>query len=364
VTRLLVLPLVVLALSLTALAVLAVSGGRGTDADLLAYIHIGQGGRQIGFIDVGQRIHPALQVSGGADCTLDWSADGDQLAYIDAEAYIAADVFVFDLFKRRARQITYNRDEDIVALLAASQPKWYDGDLIFVSWDSGDPDLTRADPDLRRVTVIDDLRRGAEVFRPEMLLPAPDDHRLVLLARHDGVSNLYKVTDEPQHLRTINDGDHIAWSPDGTQLVFHERDRRTINLYVFDPATGDTRQLTDNGSGEVSYNPVWGGDDIFYLDRRARDDTRIGVVPAGGGEPRILPLPHFTEITDLIVSPDGKRLAFVARNALREGSRYESFTPYHLYTSHADGSALRRLVTGTTDGSSYITAFCGLAWQP
>ena len=140
-----------------------------------------------------------------------------------------------------------------------------------------------------------------------------------------------------------------SWSPDGTKIAFVSKrgpdpDRsHDSNVFVVDAKAGATpRQLT-NYPGEDAGRPVWSpdGSTIAYLQSDeakwyAYDQAKLAVVPAAGGEPRLL-----TESIDRAVSSpdwsaDGKSLYFTVADDRAE----------YLARVSAAGGKIEPLTTG------------------
>jgi dipeptidyl aminopeptidase/acylaminoacyl peptidase len=114
------------------------------------------------------------------------------------------------------------------------------------------------------------------------------------------------------------DGFAAQWSPDGSMLVYQQRDglsQQIGNLVVVDVATGETTQVTDLDPAKYglwmlspSFSPD-GESILFHLPRGPIDDTRwdLWSVPVGGGDPML-------EVRDASMgdwAPAGGTLAYV-----------------------------------------------------
>ncbi|HEX9122975.1 MAG TPA: hypothetical protein VF984_06390 [Actinomycetota bacterium] len=110
------------------------------------------------------------------------------------------------------------------------------------------------------------------------------------------------------------------WSPDGTKLVYQERDGTSPDdvgsLFVHDLSSGDRTQLTDlplSRAGwwfiPASFTPD-GRSVIFHLAQDSSQNTKFDVwsVPATGGEPTMV----LRNAAFPIPFPDGKRIAFLS----------------------------------------------------
>jgi basic membrane lipoprotein Med (substrate-binding protein (PBP1-ABC) superfamily)/DNA-binding SARP family transcriptional activator len=108
------------------------------------------------------------------------------------------------------------------------------------------------------------------------------------------------------------------WSPDGTKLVYQERNvasDRVGELFVHDLATGQRTQITDL---EISRGGWWflapsfspdGRQVIFHLPRDSSETSTWDVwsVPATGGEPTLM----LQDAAVPMYLPDGERIVFI-----------------------------------------------------
>jgi WD40 repeat protein len=164
----------------------------------------------------------------------------------------------------------------------------------------------------------------------------------VLVANVDG-TGVRQIT--PEGI----DGFAARWSPDGSMLVYQQRDGATHeigNIFVLDVATGETTQITDLDPADYgmwSMHPSFSSDGdtvIFHMPRAAEDATRFDLwtVPASGGEATIL-------VRNAMMGnygPDGGTIAYLA--IPQAGS-----APSRLMLADAAGSDPRLLVEGDGD---------------
>ena len=141
------------------------------------------------------------------------------------------------------------------------------------------------------------------------------------------------------------------WSPDGSQLVYQQRDgsgNHLGNLFVQNLATGQRTQLTDLDQTQQwgwwftfpSFSPD-GKSVLFQLPKghRPNGDNRIWnlwSVPVNGGKPTLVQ----SNAAWGSYSPDGKQLAYLSK--LREGN----FTGAELWVKNVNGGRARALVRG------------------
>ena len=154
---------------------------------------------------------------------------------------------------------------------------------------------------------------------------------VLALTNRDGSS----FTRLARGVRASDPIDHVAWSPDGTQLVFAQN----CGLYTI-RADGSDRQALLEPVADACYNdPNWSPDGTRIIFAATADSSHSAIfsIAAGGGQA--------TNVTEYvgqpgseqspIFSPDGTMIAFVSA---REGAA-------HVYLVHADGTNLRRLTT-------------------
>jgi dipeptidyl aminopeptidase/acylaminoacyl peptidase len=144
-------------------------------------------------------------------------------------------------------------------------------------------------------------------------------------------NHLYLFDLEARTLAQLTSGDSDdagpAFSPDGRQLVFASKrapgSDRNVNwdLYLIDARAGaEPRQLTtypgdDNGGGD---RPEWSPDGRWIAYLRAGDPKywayvhrRVTIVPAAGGEPRVLTEALDRPAENVRWAPDGRSLYFL-----------------------------------------------------
>ena len=117
-----------------------------------------------------------------------------------------------------------------------------------------------------------------------------------------------------------NNDQGVAWSPDGTQLVFTRAD--ADDLFVVGTDGSGLRNLTGDGGNGQEYEPAWSpdGSTIAYERGTSAGQGSIYTIPAGGGGATNItpeqPTPptcdpdFFTHSSEPSWSPDGSRIAF------------------------------------------------------
>lgn len=166
-----------------------------------------------------------------------------------------------------------------------------------------------------------------------------DSPNPVFIANVDG-TGVREITPEG------TDGFGARWSPDGSMLVYQQRDGATFeigNLFVFDVATEEVRQITDlepETYGWWFLSPSFSSDGqtiIFHRPRGSNTATRwdLWSVPAAGGEPTLV----VRDASMGVYAPDGETLAYL------DSPQGEWNSP-RLMVADADGSDPRLLVKG------------------
>ena len=168
------------------------------------------------------------------------------------------------------------------------------------------------------------LSLDANVIEREIVY-APDGERVAFLSRRDepdgaDVFTADLVAGELRNVRNLTPGATSgnsldvtpAWSPDGARIAFTSyRSGGVATLWTMRADGSDVRQLTDvprNGD-DGDFFPVWSPDgSLLAFQRFQREQVRIGLVPATGGQPALFEFEGkaFTPAW----SPDGRLLAF------------------------------------------------------
>jgi TolB protein len=119
---------------------------------------------------------------------------------------------------------------------------------------------------------------------------SPTGRQILYTSDQSGNPQIYVVDAEGTGARRVtlagNWNDEAAWSPDGSRIAFACRNEGDFNICVMDFATGQTVQLTSEGSnGHPSWSPD--GEKIVYSSRRGRS-TQIYTMDVSGQNKRQL----------------------------------------------------------------------------
>jgi Tol biopolymer transport system component len=130
-----------------------------------------------------------------------------------------------------------------------------------------------------------------------------------------------------------------TWSPDGTQILFHQNDdpfdsSPHTQIYRADSDGSNLRQLTTNASMHPAWSPD--GSQIVYT---TFDGGDLYLMRQDGNERHLL-LDNDTRNTYPVWSPDGTQIAFLGFSYTREVGDW-------IYVANADGSSVFRLAANT-----------------
>lgn len=262
-----------------------------------------------------------------------WSPDGTKIAFF-SDRNGKDDVYVISAETIRPKLLLTNPDRNIHSFSISP-----DGRRIA---------YTEELPDKTGELKVRELEGGRTVFSRKTELPsvAPDwspaGDWVAFNDRVDGNSEVCLVRSDGSEFGNLTDSpamDHSpSWSPDGRRIIFvssRGEPAHIPRLFVMSADGSDVQPLTPRKGWEG--DPIWWPDGsriVFVCDRAdisgsSLDICQIGL--DGNGESRLLI--HNDRDSRPAVSPDGKRIAFVAAS---DGNN-------EIYLMNADGSGLLRI---------------------
>ncbi len=119
---------------------------------------------------------------------------------------------------------------------------------------------------------------------------SPTGRQILYTSDQSGTPQIWAMDAEGTGARRVtyagNWNDEAAWSPDGSKIAFACRNEGDFNICVMDFASGNTVQLTSEGSnGHPGWSP--NGDKIVYQSRRG-GRTQIYTMDSDGQNKRLL----------------------------------------------------------------------------
>ncbi|MCW5552440.1 MAG: PD40 domain-containing protein [Verrucomicrobiae bacterium] len=192
-----------------------------------------------------------------------------------------AEIYVADFDGHSAQAITQDN-----ALVAA--PAWVPGRLAlyYTSYMRGSPHIYYHDVAARQRRVFAD-------YPGSNISPAvsPDGSRVAMILSKDGATDLYVANSDGTNLRRLTksreDESSPCWSPDGQWICFAARLEGRRSLFKV-PAAGGPMQRINTAGVSSPTEPDWSPDGRWIVFTRQARDFEICVVPAQGGEARIL----------------------------------------------------------------------------
>ena len=172
----------------------------------------------------------------------------------------------------------------------------------------------------------------SEGFRGANTLPewSPDGKYLAYFSRRDLFLSWYLGAGSGVIvIRSFEDGEErelplsvsflrdtrLRWSPDGRFVLFGGRDEKRQGLYQVDVRTGELSAVVVSTVKREKWHSAWGhdGKTIFYIRDEDGEGCEIRARELETGTEKVLYNPDPpSHLSNLVVSPDGERLAFGA----------------------------------------------------
>lgn len=217
---------------------------------------------------------------------------------------------------------------------------------------SATPRITPSVPFLLDLQTGDMTPLPGNIIGGSLYFPSPDRTMFVYSYCCSSPNPVFVANVDGTGVREITpegiDGFAARWSPNGSMLVYQQRDGTTIeigDLFVVDVITGEAAQITDLDPASYGWwalLPSFSADGetiIFHMPRGPNDDvsTRwdIWSVPVAGGELTLL----VRNASMGVYAPDGGTLAYL-------DSPRGYWSSSRLMVADADGSDPRLLVEG------------------
>ncbi len=234
-----------------------------------------------------------------------------------------ANVWAYDLDRRRFRQITRfgDFDVDFPSLGGATIAFQQGGRLYAIDLPSErlrEVEVRVPDDGARtapRTQAVGELARAADAMHGVDYALSPDGAALLVSARGD----LFAVS-TGRAARNLTgtpgaDEDHPSWSADGRMIAYQTDATGEQQIALRPYPDGRERILTRFATGYF-YAPVWSpaGDRLAVADA----NHALWLVPLDGAAPRLIARDPYAEIRDAAFSPDGRWLAYSTMRANRQ----------------------------------------------
>ncbi|MBI5885839.1 MAG: Tol-Pal system beta propeller repeat protein TolB [Deltaproteobacteria bacterium] len=248
------------------------------------------------------------------------------------------EIFSADYDGGNVMQLTRNKHINL-------SPQWSpDGrKVIYSSYKNGEPNL-----------YMFDMRSGKDArvsSRPGINVGgrfSPDGTRIALTLSAEKSPELYILTLATGEYTRLTDNYGIdvspTWSPDGQRIAYTSDISGNPHIFVIDLTTG--KSVRQTFEGKYNSSPAWSPDGAYIAYARADGGAfQIWAMDVVTGSARQLTFQGNNQSPSW--SPDGRHIIFSNSNN-DKGS---------LYVMHADGTGLRKVITGIGNESSP-------AWSP
>lgn len=262
---------------------------------------------------------------------------------------VCADVYVYDVLgseKIAGKRITASADQaraighkvaSEILMALVGEPGFFDGHLIAVGTrGSENKEVYLLDVDGQNVRPV--TRNGSINLSPAW---SPDGNNVAFTSYKRGNPDVYVKEMRGGAVRTISSRSGVnlspAFSPDGDTLAIARSLGEDTDIWLVDARTGrDIRRLTTGGGIDVAPCFTPDGRTVVFSSERG-GGTSIYAVSTQGGTPwRVTPFSG--RFTDPMVSPDGKRVAFVVQHGA-----------FDVWVANLDGTGLVKITEGMGD---------------
>ena len=242
---------------------------------------------------------------------------GRKIYYLsDQDQHRRANIWVYDLDTRQAREVTHFTDYDIdFPALGGDAISFQQGGKLWLldlpSEQLREVPISVPDDNPRtrpHVVEVKDEVRDADPAQQVDFALAPNGKRSLFSARGD----IFSVPSEYGATRDLTgtpgaDEDHPAWSPDG-RMIAYTTDVGGSQQVAVRPAEGGPERIVTSFAKGYFYGPIFSPDGhaLAFSD----GEHRLWLAGGDGGAPRQVAQDKLSEIHDQSFSPDGRWLAF------------------------------------------------------
>ncbi len=188
-------------------------------------------------------------------------------------------------------------------------------------------------------------------FKKQLRWSADGKWLAFIAYQDDGNSDLRAINLSDDSILSLTDTSaeesDPVWSPDSRQVAFTERSGSKMRVMSVDVGTGMVRKLTDAPASDLQWSPdgkslVFVANLLQLRDER-RENEDIFIIPAEGGEPRLI-TPGTPRFRDMSPSwaPDSRRIVYTSDET--------GFS--NLYILDTQNGSRQTLTSGTADNVS------------
>lgn len=280
------------------------------DGRWIAYVSSKSGAPEIWLWSAGDGRDVRLTDLGGRVNALQWSPDGRWIVFSN-DRYGSQDIWKVAVPGGEAHRLTDGELYEVYPtftpdgghiLYVRMDDRWVDHDVLEMPAEGGEPRLVVRDTDFF------DYRAGLSFGTP---LPSPDGEVVLFRSLRSGWHNFWVVPrsgeGEPRQVAPAEaDQSHARWSPDGRWIAYVENHDGTHDLRVVPAEGGEPRVLVaPEGMGVVA-KPEWSpdGDRISYTMSTPNRPEELYVVEVESGESRRLTRSMPAGLSDRLVEPE------------------------------------------------------------
>ncbi len=185
------------------------------------------------------------KIKGGVSSSLSWSPDGEKIVYSrtskpNKHGSHFDDIYVYDLEKKKERQITRN--------FRAQNPDWSpDGQsLLFVTSKDGNQNIVVFDLSTKKLNHLTHFKEGQQIFSPHW---SPDGQVIVFSYTKGEGRQIGLITTDGKTLKALiadgNDARDPSFAPSGKEVYFSWDRTGIFNIYSIEITSKEKKQLTN-----------------------------------------------------------------------------------------------------------------------
>jgi TolB protein len=243
-------------------------------------------------------------LNGYGEVSLGVTADSNTIATIQLINVSGIWVTNANEDETQARQILKTNLPDVVAWTP-------DGRIVYASRTGENWDIWIGNPD-----GSDTKQLTADAFVDQQPSVSGDGRYIVFQSNRSGARNIWRMDLDGNHVKQLTTGSDVdsspVCSPDGRSVVFTSERSGKPSIWRVDIDGGSAVQLTTRVSQFPMISPDGKSVAYFYMDERANNQPRLGLVPLEGGAPiKTIDLRRSVQPIAFAWMPDGRSIAYL-----------------------------------------------------